>query len=171
MTTNIFQIDPKRPEPIGGLMGNAPRFADAIELGFPMDADDAVVLWNDIPIPLNYKYDLSVILDDVLNVLNHCLKDMEIKTWFASNTFTTQWIIDTQNEIVKVHANWRSVVGKHENRLNKVPDIEVSKIHFLQQWSGILETAISGVHRTTLIIEDPQQLNDTETLIEKISVL
>ncbi|MGV7222636.1 MAG: hypothetical protein ACQ9MH_14050 [Nitrospinales bacterium] len=152
-------------------MGDAPRLVDAIELAFPMDTDDAVLYWNGIPVPINYKYDLSVIWDDVLDILSHFLEDKKIKTWFASNTLTTQWTVDTQNEIVKIHANWRTIVGKNKSQLTQSPDIEVPKSHFLKQWSGLLETAIAGVSRTTLIIEDPQQQNEAESLIQKISGL
>jgi hypothetical protein len=171
MSSEIFSIDPKSPEPFVCLGGNASDLADAIELGFPMEADDAVMLWNNIPIPLNYKYDISVILPDVLDVLNHCQEDKKIKTWFASNTFTTQWTVETKNEMVEVHADWRAVVGKNIIQLNQVPDISVPKAHFLKQWSDLLEKALIGVKRTVIIIEDTQQINEVESLILKASAL
>jgi hypothetical protein len=171
MTSNIFSIYPKNPEPFVCLAGNAPRLADAIELGFPMEADNAVVVWNDLSIPLNYKYDLSVILDDVLDILNHCLEDKKIKTWFASNTFTAQWTVDTHDEIVEVQSDWRAVISKNTNQLNQVPSISVPKMYFLKQWSGLLETALAGVQRTILVIEDTQSLRDAESIIQKISKL
>ena len=171
MTTDTFNIDPKNPEPIACLMGDTSNFADAIELAFPMDAEDAVLHWNGIPVPLNYKYDISVIFADVLDILDHCLEDKKIKTWFASNTFTTNWTVDTKNEMVGIHADWRAVVGKHKSLLKKSPDIIVPKSHFLKQWSALIETAIGGVMPTTIIIKDQQQLKEAETLIEKISTI
>ena len=171
MSSDIFSIDPKNPEPFVCLAGNASDLADAIELGFPMEAENAEIRWNNIPIPLNYKYDLSVILPDVLDVLKHCQEDKKIKTWFASNTFTTQWTVDTKNEMVEVHADWRSVVSKNTIQLNKVPDISVPKSHFLKQWAGLIETALAGVKRTVIVIEDTQQLHEAESLIQKITAL
>jgi len=46
-----------------------------------MLTEDAILIWNAIYIPLNYKYDISYMIDDILNLLKKIRENLygEIK--------------------------------------------------------------------------------------------
>ncbi|BAY41833.1 hypothetical protein NIES2111_62290 (plasmid) [Nostoc sp. NIES-2111] len=44
--------------------------AEAIQVIYPMETEKAFIIWNHTYIPLSYKYNLSVIIDDILPMLS-----------------------------------------------------------------------------------------------------
>ena len=47
----------------------AEYLSEAIEAIFPMDTEDAVMIWGDESVSLSYKYDMSVIIEGALFML------------------------------------------------------------------------------------------------------
>lgn len=166
-----FRIEPKQPVPKVGLIGDASDLSDAIQSSFPMDTDNAVLHWNRVPIPICYKYDLSIIIESVLEVLECCLVVKTEEICFPSNTFHSVWTIKPNNTMVRISACWHSVTGGIESDLNKNSELVISKIYFLLQWSRLIEVALSGVRQANLYIQDPQQLYEAEALLERIYAL
>ena len=44
--------------------------SDAIESVFPLNTENAILVWNYISIPLSYKYDISYMIEDILQLLD-----------------------------------------------------------------------------------------------------
>ena len=168
MIQNMFHIKAKNPCPNAGLVGDASDLAEAIQLSFPLDTDDAVLQWNQVSIPISYKYDISVILEDVLELLESCLKGRSVEISFGSDTFSSNWKVTPVDGKVSISAYWVSVVGGVEGDLNKEPDLVVAKMHFVQQWSRLIEIALDGIKQTELQIEDLQLLYRAEALLNRV---
>lgn len=171
MMSNNFYIEPKQPDPNVGLVGDASDLAEAIQLSFPLDTADAVLQWNEVSIPISYKYDLSVIFEDVLEILESCLDGKTTEICFGSDTFNSDWAVKPQDGMVSISTYWHSVVGDTESDLNKNSDLVVPKMYFLLQWSRLVEMALSGVRQTDLNLQDPQLLYEAEALLKRIYAL
>ena len=52
---------------------------EAIETIFSEDTEDAYFLWNWIPIRVSYKYDLSIIIEDILILLDDLLSSEQAR--------------------------------------------------------------------------------------------
>lgn len=166
--SHVFEIDPGRPQPNVGVAGLAADLSEAVQMCFPMDTVDARLQWGGVSIPLSYKYDLSVIVEDVVELLEHCFQGCPVDIRFGSDTFNASWSIRPQGEVVGITAEWESVVGDTEDELNRMPTQIVPKQHFLEQWSHLLGVMLAGLERTDVAIEDEQLLEAVKTLVQRI---
>jgi hypothetical protein len=68
----------------------------AIEEIFPLHTERALLVWNHIYIPICYKYDLSILIDDIIPLLTFLLEheEGEYRVNWGSNTFHSDWIIN-----------------------------------------------------------------------------
>jgi hypothetical protein len=113
---------------------------EAIESIFPLQNEYAFIIWNHIFIPLMYKYDLSVMIKDIIHLLNVLRVKQEGKeniNW-PSNTFSSSWAIEFDLSKVKINASWHNVLGKVTDLLNASNNIEVSRQEFIEKWMNLL---------------------------------
>jgi hypothetical protein len=168
---HVFWIDVGQPRANRGISVVAADLADALEMCFPLDAADAVVHWGGVPIELSYKYDVSVIVEDVIELVDSCLRGRSLKTRFGSNTFNAEWTIRVEGDSIGITAQWHSVSGNKEELLNQVPTLVVPRRDFLKQWSGLLETALWGVAETSVKIRDQQLFHDAQALVRRVAAM
>jgi hypothetical protein len=87
-----------------------------------------------------YKYDLSVMIKDIIHLLNVLRVKQEGKeniNWL-SNTFSSSWAIEFDLSKVKINASWHNVLGKVTDLLNASNNIEVSRQEFIEKWMNLL---------------------------------
>lgn len=101
---------------------------DAIEAIFPPETEHAFLIWNHKFIPLNYKYDVSLMILDLIKIIGF-LKDPKTETieiHWPSNTFACIWNLKKENQgLIKIHSSWQSVIGGMEDLLNKFGVINI----------------------------------------------
>lgn len=121
--------------------------SDAIESVFLLNTENAIMSWNYISIPLSYKYDISYMMEDLLNLL-HCLQSMdtgEMVIHWLPDTFRCNWSILWECGELKIQSHWECTVGHLEKLLNDNSQVLISIKDFVNEWKGILYTVIEGL--------------------------
>lgn len=93
---------------------------EALQTIFPLDTELAFLKWNYIYIPLSYKYDISIMITDIIRLYefiynktsNHLLIN------WSSNTFLSTWNIYKEDNTIKVKSAWHEVSGRLKDLLN-----------------------------------------------------
>lgn len=94
--------------------------AEALQSIFPHDTEMAFLKWNYIYIPLSYKYDISIIAVDFINLyefLHDSRKEYLVINW-PSSTFVSKWEIFKDGHNLKIVSKWEEVLGEVSGLLN-----------------------------------------------------
>jgi hypothetical protein len=128
---------------------NDESLPEAIETLFLMDTEYAFIAWNTIYIPLSYKYDLGLMVDDILGIIEGIQassRGSQVVDW-PSNTFAAKWNLQWNDGVIEIRSNWRCVLGHTEALLNSKPCVELSTEGFVAEWKRPLqaiEHALAG---------------------------
>lgn len=124
----------------GGLLNEADEtLGDAVQSVFELDDEDAKLEWNGIVFSLNYKYDLGMMVDDVVSMLKTMIAAAEgnMTIEWVSTGFPFAWRIDWLDDRAKV-----SAVSRDPGSGQKMFGLEVmetSKHEFIQEWRSVLQ--------------------------------
>ena len=123
--------------------------SDAIESVFPLNTEDAILKWNYIFVPLGYKYDMCLLIDDVLNIITemHTHPQGSLTVTWPSSTFLATWRMTWAAGTLDVHAEWFDVVGSTETLLTSRPDLKIGIDDFIAEWKRplqIIESALTA---------------------------
>lgn len=145
-----FRIQAGAPRITGQFDEEDENLAEAIETIFPLYTEDAILVWKNIYIPLSYKYDLSIMIEDVLNMLEKLRKHPlgEWKIHWASDSFRNSWYMYWEKETLIISAEWRSVVGSTENLLKEKGEIKVPLLSFIAEWRKLLGNLITALEKS-----------------------
>lgn len=123
--------------------------SDAVQTVFPMETERMIMIWSGIYIYLGYKYDVSLMVDDIIDLCNDILqtKDGRRCVHWPSNTFAAVWDVAWDSSAVIVNAQWNRVVGGIEAILASKPSISVPRADFLAEWKRPLEIAEGALQR------------------------
>jgi hypothetical protein len=128
--------------------------SDAIQTVFPLETECAFLVWNHIYIPIGYKYDLSMMAGDIIDLIERMLdaeRGMAVICW-PSNTFSSEWRATWDFNEVVINAKWNHVVGGVTPLLEQRPSVSMSRLVFMAEWRGLLttiESALSNAGYTT----------------------
>jgi hypothetical protein len=131
-----FLIQASNPRPLRAHDPDDESLSDAIQTVFPLDSEWAFLVWNGVYVPLSYKYDLSLMVDDIVWMLEEMLlrtTGNRVINW-PSNTFSATWEMTWNEGVVKVSARWDCVLGGVEALLRGRPTISVRKSEFIAEW-------------------------------------
>lgn len=149
---------------------------EAIESVYPLYTENGIIIWNGIYVPISYKYDVSIMISDVIKMLQAIQEnekgDMEI-CW-SSDTFDSLWNIKWNSSDIEITAKWNNVMGGLVEILNSKPFIKVDKKEFVFEWKMMLETikkALNNAGYTELILPDFKDLNTILNQIPKFGKL
>lgn len=123
------------------------KLFEAMESVFPLTTESAILAWNNICIPLSYKYDLSYMIDDILSILTLIQSQNQGKQvihWLP-DTFRCDWSIEWSNEKIKIESFWECTTGHLESVLNMYNTVSLLTIEFLNEWKGILKNIIDAL--------------------------
>jgi len=107
----------------------SPDLAYTIEEFFPIHTEDLILYWNWIPVRIGYKYDLSVLIDELLPLLSAILQSDqgEYQVSWDSTSFLGYWYLTWDERLMTIEAEWLRVVGKYEGLLNNHDTVRTSK--------------------------------------------
>lgn len=144
--------------------------SELIEEIFPMLNEDMILIWNFIRIPLEYKYDVSVIINDLLELLQAILAEDEgeISIAWPSNTFRSDWNVKWKGQSLSIDSEWFSIVGLTKDILNKHQKIELSTNEFLAEWKMLLSFLIKIFKEYNLLELNLEEFDIMKNLIDKI---
>lgn len=141
-----FAIQVSSPSSVGTIE-NAESIAEALESIFPLSTEFALLIWNNVYVPLNYKYDVSYIFEDVILLIEAVCASPTGRTsiHWPSSSFRAKWDVSwTENEVV-VESEWECVIGGTELLLNKNPRISVTKETFLGEWTELIVACLRHI--------------------------
>ena len=165
-----FRVQTSIPKNIKIYCDDDEKLSEAIETIFPMMTEEAFLVWNTIYIPLNYKYDVSYMIEDLLNMLRYLRREVngEMKIDWSSNTFACEWFLTWDEKMLRIKANWKSVLGHAEELLNKSNEIYIGKTLFISEWKMLLEILIENLQQCGYNIKN---LMGMDKLIEEYSFI
>lgn len=136
-----FWIQASNPKGTGAYDAEDGNLGEAVETAFPLNTESAVVVWHHLYIALSYKYDLSVMIIDLMSMLRTLTRPgpgtHEVQ--WASNTFLSHWVLQWSAEgELAIDAEWTSVVGVPEYVLNRTGGVCIRKSQFLAEWKEVL---------------------------------
>jgi hypothetical protein len=136
-----FLVQASDPRPSALVSPDDSSLGEAIETIFPLSTDFALLVWNNVYIPLTYKYDISVIINDIIAMLGAVVARDEgsITVFWPSNTFCTRWALTWSATDLAITTTWESVIGGTESMLNKMPSLNLDKNTFLLEWKPLLD--------------------------------
>jgi hypothetical protein len=123
--------------------------SDAIQTVFPLKTEGMYLIWNGISVPLSYKYDVSLMVDDVLHLLAQMLghaTGYESIDW-PSNTFAATWEVRWGAGHVVVVSDWRHVAGGTRDLLGASGSIQLDLVHFMREWRRPLEVVAEALQK------------------------
>lgn len=142
----------------------------AIETIFPMMTEDAIMVWNNIHIPLSYKYDISYMINDIVNMLKQLRESFigELTISWLPDTFRSDWILRWEDNLINIKTNWEETNGDLTEMLNKFSNITISKQDFICEWKKFLEIIINGLERCGYNMDMVQNMDE---LIHEVSMI
>ncbi|MDM8550337.1 hypothetical protein QUF72_09675 [Desulfobacterales bacterium HSG2] len=163
----IFLIHPGNPawtEPENPV---AEDLSEAIEAVFPMETEDAVMMWGSQAVSVSYKYDMSVIVEDVIFMLEFLRRrnSGEETVFFSSDTFNAEWLVKWGDERLFIYPTWNSVAGNKCAELNALGAMKVSVSHFVGQWAMVLEKIHEAILMSGVNLEEPEDFDALSSLL------
>lgn len=100
---------------------------NAIESIFPLETEYLILIWNYIFIPLSYKYDLSLMVLDLIEVLCFLERkgDEELDLHWASNTFACVWKLKKMDTSVSIKTTCENVRGGVKTLLDNCNEVSI----------------------------------------------
>jgi hypothetical protein len=123
---------------------------EVIEAIFPYEAEYAFIVWNGFPISLRYKYDVGMIINDVLSIINLLLfSEVQVcQVKLDCFAFSTLWQMKWSDDSLTIASEWFRTSGKYEDWLNKYNQIEIKKSTFIAEWKMLLQVVIKAIEET-----------------------
>ena len=137
-----------------------------METIFPLLTEKAIIMWNHIPILLSYKYDISYMLDDILNMLFMVRtneKGKMVISWLP-DTFRCDWKIQWNEKNIKIKAEWGGIIGDWENILSKNSEVCLEVKEFRREWKKLLGLVIKSLRKCDY--QESQIKNMDKLLVE-----
>ncbi|MGW9310421.1 hypothetical protein ACWGRK_17035 [Saccharomonospora azurea] len=149
--------------------GPAADMADAISELYPLDTEDLILVWNLVPIRLSYRYDVSVLMDDLVPLLEEVqggLRAERAVRW-ASDTFAAEWKLVPDRTRLRISAQWFSTLGNYEDLLNTRGVVETPVENFVREMGKIVDRTCADIEASGIEIEDEDILHRAQSLTEK----
>lgn len=142
-----------------------------IQRVFPLNTEEAIIVWNNLYIPIDYKYELSVIINDLLPFLSCLLtsKNGSYKLGFGVDTIRAIWDIDWDQDQIRINSEWDIAPGNLKELLNKHNSIELNRDAFLAEWKKLLETIITSINKANILIKNQYEWEQILEIYSKIS--
>jgi hypothetical protein len=144
---------------------------EALEACFPDRMDGARLLWNGVSVPLSYKYELGLIVHDVVQLVRWLRTAAQgaCAICWPSNTFRTNWQLALAGGRVQLTASWESVSaqdGPLEEALNAAPVVDADQAALMTQWAALLRLAHQRLIDTGY---KPEELEDCGPLLTELA--
>jgi hypothetical protein len=165
-----FLVQASDPRPSKLVGPNDSSLGEAIETIFPLCTEFALLVWNDVYVPLTYKYDISLMINDIIAMLGFVAARDEgsITVFWPSNTFRTRWILTWSATDLAITTTWESVIGGTESMLNKVASLDLDKNTFLLGWKPLLYKIKESILITSGTVDTRPMLAGLESVLSKL---
>ncbi|GAA4325937.1 hypothetical protein BJY14_006153 [Actinomadura luteofluorescens] len=165
----IFWLQTANPETLE--VASAADMAHATAQMYPMDTEAAILFWNRVPVRLEYRYDIPVLLDDLVPLLEE-VQDPEVpqtEVYWASDTFSAEWNVARDGDSLRIVSRWESVHGSYESLLNDRSQLTVRIDSFVAEWLKVLRRITSDLAARHVRLEDDDIATRAQMLLSKSS--
>jgi hypothetical protein len=141
-----FIIDARNPINNSVFDAEDTKLSEAIYTIFPMEADDIRLFWGDACIPLSYRYDISTIIDDLIEMVQSIHEQIDGK-WsvdWSSNTFATNWTFKWSGDYLEIQAIWRDEF-QADQYLKEHSLLCLDKTIYLREWNKIIDVLLKNL--------------------------
>lgn len=162
-----FWLQTGNPETLE--VGPAADMADAAGQMYPMETEDAILFWNRVPVRLEYRYDIPVLLDDLVPLLEEVQNPGFSRTQvhWGTDTFAAEWNIERDGDSLRIDSRWDSVHGSYESLLNDRSQLTVRIDSFVAEWLKVLRRITSDLLSCHVRLEDADLANRAKALLSK----
>lgn len=145
--------------------------SDAVEDSFPLNTEDAFLVWNHIYVPLSYKYDISYMMEDIVKMLKGVLEneDGSLKICWLPDTFRCDWKIEWKAGEISILSHWNCTVGNLEELLNNNNSIKMPVEQFINEWKKLLELIVGVLKQNGYSEVNLDGLDELISVYEKIN--
>ena len=149
---------------------------DAVEASFEWPTEDAIFQWNQVCFRVEYKYDLSVLVEDVLDMLQCLLSSSQGQRTivFGSDTFNARWNMHWSAGHLSIRPIWRSMAGPKELPAAVRETLEVEIGEFTAEWKLLLLKIIEALKASGFWVnceEEFRRLREIESKISNVGQL
>jgi hypothetical protein len=152
-----FWIQASNPAVTGEFDPDDENLEEALETVFPLTTEVALLSWNYVVVPLDYKYDLSLMSLDLLAMLDR-LQESDSGTYtnpWVSNGFRCDWTLTWAGPELSITADWQSVGRGLERELRAAGELTLPVAQFRREWKAVLgrfsSALAAGGYRTDRI--------------------
>lgn len=165
-----FLFQASNPQPSSLVSPDDSSLGEAIETIFPLRTDFALLVWNNVYVPLTYKYDISIMINDIILMLDSVAVKEEgsITVVWPSNTFRTQWTLSWSATDLAITTTWESVLGGTESMLNRVPSLSLDKNTFLLEWKPLLNKIRDSILMNSGNMDTKDMLEVLDSVLSKL---
>ncbi|MFF4159445.1 hypothetical protein [Streptomyces sp. NPDC001678] len=130
--------------------------ADAVGELYRSEAEDAILVWNLVPVRLPYGYDLAAMVDDLVPLLEEVQRPefSGTEVFWGSDTFAVEWIVSRDGDSLRIQARWHSTLGNYESLLTERGDATVTTATFVDEWSKVLRRIVTDIEAESVELED-----------------
>ena len=140
------------------------KLSEAIYTIFPMETEDAILFWGDEKIPLSYRYDISTIIDEIIEMI-FAVKNKSSEKWdvvWSSNTFAGRWYFKLLGDSLEIDAQWREEF-EASDYLENHSVLRIEREKFLKEWEKIIDILLVNLGECGYTCEN---LSDMRLLTE-----
>lgn len=167
-----FAIQPSNPVPANRAGEDDTALGEVIESIFPLLTEFAIIIWHDIYVPISYKYDVSVMINDILAMLDAIITQESgiLSIDWPSSTFCARWRLQWTTKEVFIDTRWTSVLGGVENLLNANPHLVTDKEQFLAEWGGLIRVVRKAICKSLHDSSAQSHLSSLDQFISRIKI-
>ncbi|MFJ9643137.1 hypothetical protein ACWEPM_03820 [Streptomyces sp. NPDC004244] len=149
------------------VFAEAADLADAVGQMYSSESEDAVLVWNRVPIRLTYRYDIAVLLDDLVPLLEEVRRPgfSAAEVFWGSDTFCAEWELAREGGDLRIRARWHSTLGNHESLLTERGDVAVAAEEFVREWAKVLWRIVTDVETGSVELADDDLLVRAKALL------
>jgi hypothetical protein len=143
----FFAIQVSNPAILSVKKKRQEDLAEALNAIFPDKTEEAYILWNWVPVRVSYKYDLSVMIEDILNMLIFLTasESGSYRVSFGSSTLNAEWQLNWNDNQLTIFSNWHSPADFYTDLLNSRNKLEINRDAFLWEWKAVLRKVIWAI--------------------------
>ncbi|WP_339154925.1 hypothetical protein [Actinomadura luteofluorescens] len=164
-----FWLQAGNPEALK--VASAVDMSDATEQMYPMGTEHAILFWNRVPVQLEYRYDIPVLLDELIPLLEEVQSSefSQTRLYWGSDTFSVEWRIARDGDSLRIDSRWDSVHGSYESLLNDRSQLTVKIDSFVAEWLKVLRRITSDLATCHVRLEDDDIATRAQALLSKSS--
>ncbi len=125
------------------------------------------MLWNGLPVRINYQDDLPAMLISLIDLLDHVQSSEAqicLSYEFKTPNLRFEWSVETGGDTVSIESRWTEVPGHYEAALNRLSMMSMPRKTFLCEWKLLLKQFVQAMTDAEAVLTDSEARNQFQIL-------